>query len=113
MTADRCDGECHEADGDAEAAGCDQHRLDEVDLMNTKKKGAGSSPTRRASKPSHMAEREAAFRIYRDMGVGRTYEKLRVAFAKGHVAVTTRTLANWAKAHDWRKRVDDHDIAIS
>jgi hypothetical protein len=80
--------------------------------MNTKKKGAGSSPTRRASKPSHMTEREAAFRIYRDMGVGRTYEKLRVAFAKGHVAVTTRTLANWAKAHDWRKRVDDHDIAI-
>jgi hypothetical protein len=85
--------------------------------MNTEKKGSRLSPTRRAPKPGHkhpigMAEREAAFGLYRDMGVGRTYEKLRVAFAKRHVAVTTRTLANWAKAHHWRKRVDEHDMAI-
>ena len=57
------------------------------------------------------AKREAAFRLYRDMGSARTYAKLGEAMKEKYGYVSQRTFVTWARLHDWPARIAAWDQA--
>jgi hypothetical protein len=59
--------------------------------------------------PEQLARRENIFRVYRDMGPTRSYDRLLAAIEKKHDRVSKRTLANWARQHSWQERIAEHD----
>jgi len=62
------------------------------------------------AKPDDKAKREAAFAVYRDMGVSRSYTRLREAMKlTRHGDVTVRTLSTWSTAEHWPARLTAFD----
>ena len=59
--------------------------------------------------PELLARREDIFRVYRDMGPTRSYDRLLAAIEKKHGSVSKRTLANWSRQHSWQERIAEHD----
>ena len=59
--------------------------------------------------PVQLARREDIFRLYRDMGPTRNYDRLLAAIEAKHGSVSKRTLANWSQQHSWQARVADYD----
>src|SRR4051795_9463061 len=59
--------------------------------------------------PVQLARREEIFRLYRDMGPTRNYDRLLAAIEAKHGSVSKRTLANWSQQHSWQARVADYD----
>jgi len=66
-------------------------------------------PTSPRLDPEQLARREDIFRVYRDMGPMRSYDRLLVAIEKKHGSVSKRTLANWSRQHSWQERVAEYD----
>src|SRR5258705_13750249 len=62
--------------------------------------------------PELLARREDIFRVYRDMGPTRSYDRLLAAIEKKHGSVSKRTLANWSRQHSWQERIAEHDRDI-
>lgn len=60
-----------------------------------------------------LAQREAAFIIYRDMGTGRSIVAVERKLKQDHpeIAVSRPTLEKWSRQHDWAERVRQHDAA--
>jgi hypothetical protein len=56
-----------------------------------------------------LAKREAIFGIYRDLGPGRTYERLIEMIRPDYGPLAKRTLVNWSQQHNWRARIDEYD----
>src|SRR5947207_4027528 len=59
--------------------------------------------------PELLARREDIFRVYRDIGPTRSYDRLLAAIEKKHGSVSKRTLANWSRQHSWQERIAEHD----
>jgi hypothetical protein len=59
--------------------------------------------------PAQLVRREAIFRVYRDLGPARSYDRLLAAIEKKHGSVSKRTLANWSRQHSWQQRIAEHD----
>src|SRR3954453_11189705 len=59
--------------------------------------------------PVQLARREEIFRLYRDMGPTRNYDRLLAAIEAKHGSVSKRTLANWSRQHSWQARVAEYD----
>ncbi|MDE2096283.1 MAG: hypothetical protein KGL39_03490 [Patescibacteria group bacterium] len=59
--------------------------------------------------PIELARREEAFRLYRDLGVNRTYARLMAILPRRFGEVSERTLSNWSREDDWKTRIEDHD----
>ena len=59
--------------------------------------------------PTQLARREDIFRLYRDMGPTRNYDRLLAAIEAKHGKVSSRTLANWSGQHSWQERVAEYD----
>ena len=59
--------------------------------------------------PVQLARREDIFRLYRDMGPTRNYDRLLTAIEAKHGKVSSRTLANWSGQHSWQERVAEYD----
>jgi hypothetical protein len=59
--------------------------------------------------PAQLAKREDVFRLYRDMGPTRSYDRLVAAIQDKHGSVSKRTLANWSRQHSWQERVAEYD----
>ena len=59
--------------------------------------------------PTQLARREDIFRLYRDMGPTRNYDRLLAAIEAKHGKVSSRTLANWSRQHSWQERVAEYD----
>ena len=59
--------------------------------------------------PELLARREDIFRVYRDMGPTRSYDRLLAAIEKKHGSVSKRTLANWSRQHSWQERIAEYD----
>jgi hypothetical protein len=59
--------------------------------------------------PVQLARREDIFRLYRDMGPTRNYDRLLAAIEAKHGSLSKRTLANWSQQHSWQARVADYD----
>jgi len=59
--------------------------------------------------PGQLARREDIFRLYRDMGPTRNYDRLLAAIEAKHGSVSKRMLANWSQQHSWQARVADYD----
>jgi hypothetical protein len=60
-----------------------------------------------------LQRREAVFTIYRDMGPGRTYERLIEMARSQHGPISRRTLVNWSGQHNWRTRLVEHDQRLT
>ena len=58
--------------------------------------------------PVQLARREDIFRLYRDMGPTRNYDRLLAAIEAKHGKVSSRTLANWSGQHSWQERVAEY-----
>ncbi len=65
--------------------------------------------------PDKLKQREAAFTIYRDLGIGRSMHKLEQLLKKEHpeLAASRSSLESWSRRHDWAARVKAHDDAIA
>ena len=59
--------------------------------------------------PVQLARREDIFRLYRDMGPTRNYDRLLTAIEAKHGKVSSRTLANWSGQHSWQERAAEYD----
>src|SRR3954466_1285576 len=59
--------------------------------------------------PTQLARREDIFRLYRDMGPTRNYDRLVAAIEAKHGSISKRTLANWSQKHSWQERVAEYD----
>jgi len=59
--------------------------------------------------PVQLVRREDIFRLYRDMGPTRNYDRLLAAIEAKHGKVSSRTLANWSGQHSWQERVAEYD----
>ena len=59
--------------------------------------------------PVQLARREEIFRLYRDMGPTRNYDRLLAAIEAKHGKVSSRTLVNWSGQHSWQERVAEYD----
>src|SRR4051812_45808714 len=59
--------------------------------------------------PVQLAKREDIFRLYRDMGPTRNYDRLLTAIEAKHGSLSKRTLANWSQKHSWQERVAEYD----
>ena len=59
--------------------------------------------------PVQLVRREDIFRLYRDMGPTRNYDRLLTAIEAKHGKVSSRTLANWSGQHSWQERVAEYD----
>jgi hypothetical protein len=61
--------------------------------------------------PEKLAQREAAFAIYRDMGPRRSLVALGSKLKRDHpeIAVSRPSLEKWSKTHRWAERVAVHD----
>src|SRR6476620_6382097 len=71
---------------------------------------AGQGEVRRTQvDPVQLARREDIFRLCRDMGPTRNYDRLLAAIEAKHGSVSKRTLANWSQQHSWQARVADYD----
>jgi hypothetical protein len=74
-------------------------------------------PTKTRSKRPLSAEqlqrREAIFALYRDMGRGRTRERLIELARPQHGSVSKRSLVNWSGAHNWRARLAEYDQRLT
>ena len=73
---------------------------------------SGKSQKRPSVDSAQLARREDIFRVYRDMGPARSYDRLLVAVEKKHGDVSKRTLANWSRQHSWQERIAEHDREI-
>src|SRR5271155_2818905 len=60
-----------------------------------------------------LQRREAIFALYRDMGSGRSYERLIEMARPQHGSVSKRSLVNWSGAHNWRTRLADYDRQLT
>lgn len=65
--------------------------------------------SKRPLSPEKLQRREAIFALYRDMGPGRTYERLIDMVRPDYGLVSRRTLVNWSQQHSWRVQIDEHD----
>ena len=65
----------------------------------------------RSKKPvNDKVKREAAFALYRDMGVSRSYARLREALKlTAHGDITIRTLSTWSTSEHWPVRLSAFD----
>jgi hypothetical protein len=66
----------------------------------------------RAKRPlsaEKLQRREAVFELYRDMGPGRTQERLIEMARAKYGPISKRTLVNWSQQHNWRARLAEHD----
>ena len=59
-----------------------------------------------------LAKREDIFRVYRDMGPARSYDRLLAAIEKKHGKLCKRTLANWSRRHSWQQRIAEYDSEL-
>src|SRR5438128_614481 len=61
-----------------------------------------------------LAQREAAFAIYRDMGPRRSLVSLDHELKCNHpeIAVSRQSLEKWSKMHHWVARVRAHDNSV-
>jgi hypothetical protein len=59
-----------------------------------------------------LARREDIFRVYRDLGPARSYDRLLVAIEKKHGRASKRTLANWSRQHSCQERIAEYDREI-
>jgi len=66
-------------------------------------------PTSPRLDPEQLARREDIFRVYRDMGPTRSYDRLITAIEKKHGSVSKRTMANWSRQHSWQERIAEYD----
>lgn len=66
-------------------------------------------PTPQKVNPEQLARREDIFRVYRDMGPARSYDRLLAAIEKKHGKLSRRTLANWSRQHSWQERIAEYD----
>jgi hypothetical protein len=73
---------------------------------------SGRSQKRPSLNSAQLARREDIFRVYRDMGPARSYDRLLVAVEKKHGNVSKRTVANWSRQHSWGSRIAEHDREI-
>lgn len=69
--------------------------------------------SKRPVSPEKLAKREALFELYRDLGPGRSYERLIEAARPQHGPIARRTLVNWSGAHNWRARIADYDRRLT
>ena len=62
-----------------------------------------------------LAQREAAFVIYRDMGSRRSLVALQSKLKRDHpeIAASRPSLEKWSKMHHWVERVRAHDKSVS
>jgi len=65
--------------------------------------------------PEKLAQREAAFVIYRDMGSRRSLVALHSKLKRDHpeIAVSRPSLEKWSKIHQWVERVRADDKSVS
>ena len=59
--------------------------------------------------PQELARREDIFRVYRDLGPARSYNRLIVAIRDKFGAVNKRRLMTWSKEYSWQERLHVHD----
>ena len=69
--------------------------------------------SKRQPSPEKLAKREALFELYRDLGPGRSYERLIDVAKPKHGLISRRTLVNWSQAHNWRARIADYDQRLA
>ena len=69
-------------------------------------------PTPRKLSPEQLGRREDIFRLYRDMGPARSYDRLLAAIEKKHGKISKRTLANWSRQHSWQERIAEYDSEL-
>jgi hypothetical protein len=65
--------------------------------------------SKRPLSPEKLRRREAIFALYRDMGPGRTYERVIEMARLKYGAVSRRTLVNWSQQHNWHARLAEYD----
>ena len=59
--------------------------------------------------PQELARREDIFRVYRDLGPARSYNRLIVAIRDRFGEVNKRQLMTWSKEYSWQERLHAHD----
>jgi len=59
--------------------------------------------------PQELARREDIFRVYRDLGPARSYNRLIVAIRDRFGEVNKRQLMTWSKEYSWQERLHVHD----
>ena len=59
--------------------------------------------------PQELARREDIFRVYRDLGPARSYNRLTVAIRDRFGEVNKRQLMTWSKEYSWQERLHVHD----
>jgi hypothetical protein len=68
---------------------------------------------KRQLSPEKLARRDAFFELYRDLGPGRSYERLIDVAKPKHGLISRRTLVNWSQQHNWRARIADYDQRLA
>jgi hypothetical protein len=69
--------------------------------------------SKRQLSTEQLQRREAIFALYRDMGPGRSYERLIETARPRQGPVSKRTLVNWSQQHNWRALIAEHDQRLS
>ena len=64
---------------------------------------------RKKPNPQELARREDIFRVYRDLGPARSYDRLIAAIRDKFGAVNKRRLMTWSKEYSWQERLHVHD----
>jgi hypothetical protein len=59
--------------------------------------------------PQELARREDIFRVYRDLGPARSYNRLIAAIRDRFGEVNKRQLMTWSKEYSWQERLHVHD----
>lgn len=69
--------------------------------------------SKRPVSPEKLTKRDAFFELYRDLGPGRSYERLIDVAKPKYGLISRRTLVNWSKAHNWRARIAEYDRRLA
>jgi hypothetical protein len=74
-------------------------------------KGVNVAIQRKSKRPNpqELARREDIFRVYRDLGPARSYNRLIVAIRDKFGEVNKRQLMTWSKEYSWQERLHVHD----
>lgn len=64
----------------------------------------------RKPNPQELARREDIFRVYRDLGPARSYDRLIVAVKDRFGHVYKKQLMAWSKEYSWQERLRVHDL---
>lgn len=60
--------------------------------------------------PQELARREDIFRVYRDLGPARSYDRLIIAVKDRFGTVNRKNLMAWSKEYSWQERLRVHDL---